>query len=119
MSQAQGSASISGQPNSGINLNLNCNSEANSLNDDHADKSADFQACKRFFMEKKITFLVINIISNPAYFFLMMAGAFMAGSILTCTICMCRSGRMRKGYKKEIKEIREENKVRVLPIQRH
>ncbi|CAG5106863.1 Oidioi.mRNA.OKI2018_I69.chr1.g3034.t1.cds [Oikopleura dioica] len=85
------------QPNGGINLNLNCNSEANSLNDDHADKSADFQA-------------FINIISNPTYFFLMMAGAFMIGSILTCTVCLCRSGRMRKGYKKEIKEIREENK---------
>ena len=49
MSQAQGTASISGHPNSGVNVNLNCNSEANSLNDDHADKSADFQACKRFF----------------------------------------------------------------------
>ena len=53
MSQAQGRASISGQPNGGINLNLNCNSEANSLNDDHADKSADFQACKRLFLWEK------------------------------------------------------------------
>lgn len=81
----------------GGNTVINCHANANSINDDHADKSTNFEA-------------FINIISNPVYFFLMIAGAFLLGSILTCTVCMCRSGRMRKGYKKEIKEIREENK---------
>ncbi|CBY12233.1 unnamed protein product [Oikopleura dioica] len=81
----------------GGNTFIDCHANANSINDDHADKSTNFEA-------------FINIISNPAYFFLMIAGAFLLGSILTCTVCMCRSGRMRKGYKKEIKEIREENK---------
>jgi len=81
----------------GGNTVINCHANANSINDDHADKSTNFEA-------------FINIISNPVYFFLMIAGAFLLGSILTCTVCMCRSGRMRKTYKKEIKEIREENK---------
>ncbi|CAG5106859.1 Oidioi.mRNA.OKI2018_I69.chr1.g3032.t1.cds [Oikopleura dioica] len=84
------SASISGQPT----INLNCNSEAHSFNDDHANKGSNFQA-------------FIKIAINSPYFYLLIAIAFMIGSILTCTVCMCRSGRMRKSYKKEIKEIRD------------
>ena len=50
---ATGQAAVDGDR---INYIMNCNSEANSLNDDHADKSADFQACKSHFHLWMLTF---------------------------------------------------------------